>query len=98
MGEGVVALVLLHQEGMVQYPIYFISHLLKEAKARYFTLEKLALALALTTSRLRPYFLSYPLIVLTNSTLGCVLTNPKASERMIKWMMELSEYDIQYHL
>lgn len=59
-------------------------------------LEKLALALILTVRRLRQYFLSHPITVLTNSTLGHVLSNPKASGRLIKWAMELSEYDLEY--
>lgn len=48
--------------------------------------------------RLHPYFLSHPLIVLTNSMLGRVMTNSKALGRLIKWTIKLSEYDIQYQL
>ncbi|XP_042446582.1 uncharacterized protein LOC122031549 [Zingiber officinale] len=33
---------------------------------------------------------------MTNSPLGRVLLNPEASSQLIKWMTELSEFDIQY--
>ncbi|XP_074570542.1 uncharacterized protein LOC141827199 [Curcuma longa] len=46
--------------------------------------------------KLRPYFLSHPITVLTNSNLGRVLLNPDSSGRLVKWTTELSEYDIQY--
>lgn len=92
--KGAINSVLLSQEKIVQQPIYFINHLLKEVEGRYTTLEKLALALVLTTHRLCPYFLSHPLTILTNSILGCVLTNFEAFGRLIKRTTEFSEYDL----
>ncbi|XP_074574071.1 uncharacterized protein LOC141830566 [Curcuma longa] len=73
-----------------------LGHILKDAELRYSSLEKLALALTLMAHKLRPYFLSHPIIVLTNSNLGRVLLNPDSSGRLVKWTIELSEYDIQY--
>lgn len=32
VGEGAISLILLCQEGAVQHPIFFISHLLKDAE------------------------------------------------------------------
>ncbi|XP_075478812.1 uncharacterized protein LOC142519663 [Primulina tabacum] len=66
------------------------------AEIRYSGLEKLALALVITARRLRPYFLSYPIVVLTNSPLGRILTHSDMSGRLVKWTTELGEYDIQY--
>lgn len=94
--EVALGSVLIRQEGHVQQPVYFTSHLLKDAETRYTTLEKLALALVLMARKLRPYFLSHPVTVLTNSNLGRVLLKPDVSGWLIKWMTELSEYDIQY--
>lgn len=94
--EVIVSLVLLCQEVAVQQLIYFTSHLLKDVEGIYSTLEKLTLALVLTAHRLHSYFLSYPLTVLTNSALGQVLTNTEALVRLIKWVTELGEYNIQY--
>ncbi|XP_074561342.1 uncharacterized protein LOC141817608 [Curcuma longa] len=94
--DSVASSVLVKEEGTVQHPIYFTSHLLKDAETRYSNLEKLAWILVLSTRRLRPYFLSHPVIVYTNSNLGRVLTQPEVSGRLIKWTVELGEYDIQY--
>ncbi|KAG6472848.1 hypothetical protein ZIOFF_070326 [Zingiber officinale] len=77
-------------------PVYFLSHILKDAESRYTGLEKLAFALVLAARRLRPYFLAHTIIVKTNSPLGRVLLNPEASGRLIKWTTELSEFYIQY--
>ncbi|KAL0428392.1 UNVERIFIED_CONTAM: hypothetical protein Slati_3014000 [Sesamum latifolium] len=56
----------------------------------------MALALVITARKLRPYFLSYPMRVRTNTTLKQVLGKPKASGQLVKWAIELNEYDISY--
>ncbi|XP_073133526.1 uncharacterized protein [Henckelia pumila] len=88
--------VLVRREGVNHLPVYFVSHALKGAELNYMTQEKLALALVITARKLRPYFLSHPIIVLTNSTLGKIAANLDASGRLIKWITELSEYDIKF--
>ncbi|XP_073290363.1 uncharacterized protein [Primulina huaijiensis] len=50
----------------------------------------------MTARCLRPYFLSHPIVVLTNSPLGRILTHSDNFGRLIKWTTELGEYDIQY--
>ncbi|XP_073120297.1 uncharacterized protein [Henckelia pumila] len=94
--EGAVSSVLIRQERTAQHPIYFFSHALKGAELRYSEVEKLALALVMTARKLRPYFLSHPIVVLTNSHIGRILTRVDISGRLVKWTTELSEYDIQY--
>ncbi|KAL0428155.1 UNVERIFIED_CONTAM: hypothetical protein Slati_2990300 [Sesamum latifolium] len=54
------------------------------------------MALVITARKLRPYFLSYPVGVRTNTPLKQVLGKPEASGRLVKWAIELSEYDISY--
>ncbi|XP_075499207.1 uncharacterized protein LOC142537588 [Primulina tabacum] len=94
--EGAVSSVLVKLDGSVQQSVYYVSHALKGAEIRYSGLEKLALALVMTARRLRPYFLSHPIVVLTNSPLGRILTHSDMSGRLVKWTTELGEYDIQY--
>ncbi|XP_073313503.1 uncharacterized protein [Primulina huaijiensis] len=94
--EGAVSSVLVKLDGSVQQLVYYVSHALKGAEIRYSGLEKLALALVMTARRLRPCFLSHPIVVLTNSPLGRILTYSDISGRLIKWTTELGEYDIQY--
>ncbi|XP_075478766.1 uncharacterized protein LOC142519612 [Primulina tabacum] len=50
----------------------------------------------MTARKLRPYFLSHPIVVLTNSPLGRIMTHVEVSGRMVKWTVELGEYDIEY--
>ncbi|XP_042387630.1 uncharacterized protein LOC121979709 [Zingiber officinale] len=70
---------LVKQNGHEQQPEDFLSHILKDVESCYTGLEKLAYALVLTGRRLRPYFLTHLIIVMTNNTLGRVLLDPEAS-------------------
>ncbi|XP_073152354.1 uncharacterized protein [Henckelia pumila] len=88
--------VLVRKEGTNHQPVYFVSHALKGPELNYLTQEKLALALVITARKLHPYFLSHPITMLTNSVLGKIATNPDASGRLIRWITELSEYDIKF--
>ncbi|KAL0449440.1 UNVERIFIED_CONTAM: hypothetical protein Slati_1500400 [Sesamum latifolium] len=56
----------------------------------------MALALVVTARRLRPYFLSHPIGVKTNTPLKQTLGKPDTSGRLVKCAVELSEYDISY--
>ncbi|KAL0301716.1 UNVERIFIED_CONTAM: hypothetical protein Sradi_6448400 [Sesamum radiatum] len=56
----------------------------------------MALALVTTTRKLHPYFLFYPIGVRDNTPLKQVLGRPEVSGRLVKWAIELSEYDISY--
>ncbi|XP_073016710.1 uncharacterized protein [Primulina eburnea] len=94
--EYAVSSVLTKEEGSDQKPVYYVSHALRGPELRYSEVEKMALALVVTARKLRPYFLSHPIIVLTNSPLGRIMTHSEVSGRMIKWNVELGEYDIEY--
>ena len=52
-------------------------------------LEKLALALMVTSKKLRPYFHAHPIEVLTNYPLCQVLQKLEASGRLLKWAIKL---------
>nr|XP_025669917.1 uncharacterized protein LOC112769645 [Arachis hypogaea] len=67
-----------------------------ETETRYPKIEQLALALITTARRLRHYFQSHTIIVRTDQPLRQILTRPELADRLIKWSVELSEFDIQY--
>ncbi|XP_075483818.1 uncharacterized protein LOC142523976 [Primulina tabacum] len=94
--EYAVSSVLIKEEGTDQKPVYYVSHALRGPEIRYSEMEKIVLALVMTARKLRPYFLSHQVIVLTNSPLGRIMTHSEVSGRMIKWTVELGEYDIEY--
>ncbi|XP_073294623.1 uncharacterized protein [Primulina huaijiensis] len=94
--EYAVSLVLIQEERTDQNPVYYASHALRGPELRYTELEKIALSLIITTRKLRPYFLSHPIIVLTSSSLGKIMNNPDILGRLVEWTIELWEYDITY--
>jgi hypothetical protein len=59
-------------------------------------MEKLALALVIAARKLRPYFQSHKIVILTNHPLRKVMNKPDAAGRLIQWAVELSEFDIKY--
>lgn len=69
---------------------------LLDAETRYPPLEKWALALVVAARKLRPYFQAFPISVITNQPLRQTLHKPDASGRLVKWAIELSEFDIDY--
>ena len=48
--------------------------------------------------KLRPYFQCHSIKVLTTHPLKNILHKPELSGRLTKWAVELSEYDISFHL
>ena len=59
-------------------------------------MEKLVLALATTARRLRSYFQAHTIKILTEHPMKQILHKPKTSRRLVKWAIELSEFDIRY--
>ena len=59
-------------------------------------MEKLALALVIASWKLRLYFHSNTIRVLTNYPLRQVLQKLDASGRLLKWAIELSQFDIEF--
>ena len=59
-------------------------------------MEKLILTLVTTARKLRPYFQAHTIEVPTEYPMKQVLHKPETSGRLMKWAIELSEFDIQY--
>ena len=59
-------------------------------------MEKLILALVTTARKLRPYFQAHTIEILKKYSMKQVLHKPETSRRLMKWSIELSEFDIRY--
>jgi hypothetical protein len=73
----------------VQRLVYFISEVLSETKARYPQIQKLLYTVILTRRKLRHYFESHPVTVVSSFPLGEIIQCHEASGRIAKWAVEL---------
>ena len=80
----------------MQHPVYYYSRALKGAEDRYPRMEKLILALVTTARKLRPYFQAHAIEVPIEYPMKQVLHKPETSGRLMKWALELSEFDFRY--
>lgn len=92
-----VSVALVREEGKEQSPIYFVSHVLRDAETRYTQIEKAAYALVIAARKLRPYFQSHAIKVYTSVPLKKAFANFDSSGRLLKWALEISEFDISFH-
>jgi len=94
--EWAISSVLVQEQDQVQRPIYFVSKALQGPESRYQSLEKAALAVVFSARRLRHYFHNFTVVVMTNLPIQKVLQKPNVVGRMVRWAVELSEFDIHY--
>ena len=59
-------------------------------------MEKLILVLVTTARKLRPYFQGHTIEVPTEYPMKQVLHRLETSGRLMKWAIELSDFDIRY--
>ena len=76
--------------------MYYVSKRLIDIETRYLEIKKLALALMIASRKLRLYFHSHTIRVLTNYPLRQVLQKPDASGHLLKWAIELSQLNIEF--
>ena len=88
--------VLVRDKDRNQHPVYYCSRALRGAEERYPKMEKLILALVTTARKLRPYFQAHTIEIPIEYPMKQVLHIPETSGRLMKWAIELSEFDIGY--
>lgn len=91
-----VSVVRLVERESMQIPIYFLSHVLRDAECRYTIVEMFGLALVMANMKLRPYLLAYSILVYTNQPLKQVLQNMEVVGRILKWDVELNMLNITF--
>jgi hypothetical protein len=80
----------------VQRLVYYISEVLSESKIRYAHVQKLLYALLITSRKLRHYFESHKITVVTDFPLGDILHNRDATRHISKWAVELGALNIDF--
>jgi ribonuclease HI len=80
----------------VQRPVYFVSKVLSESKARYQPVQKLLYAVLITSRKLRHYTQEYSIFVITDYPLCDILRNQDATGRISKWAVELGALNIDF--
>ena len=76
--------------------MYFISEVLSNSKTRYPQIQKLMYAVLIAKRKLRHYFESHPMMVVTSIPLGEVIQNQDATGRIMKWALKLMGQGILY--
>ena len=76
--------------------VYFVSKMLTNTETRYTDFEKIALALGMVAKKLHPYFQDHTIIALTSYSIRVILHKSDALGRLLKWAIELSEFDVVY--
>ena len=79
-----------------QRPVYFVRKMLTVADTRYTDFERIALAFMMVAKQLCPYFQPNTIVALTSYPIKAILHKPDASGQLLKWAVELSEFDIEY--
>lgn len=98
VSKHAISAILTREVNETQNPVYYASKVLHNVKIHYSPIEKLAYALIMATRKLRPYFMEHPIEVLTNYPLRQTLQKPNTLGRMVKWAIELGQFDIRYML
>ena len=76
----------------VQKPVYYVSEVLHEAKARYLETHKLIYVILIASRKLRHYFQAHRVVVVTSYPLKAILHNSNATGNIAKWAAELAEF------
>jgi hypothetical protein len=84
------------QTYLVQEPVYYVSEVMADAKTRYSQPQKLLYTLLITSRKLRHYFQAHKIMVPSSFPLGEIIRNRDTNVHIIKWSVELGEFDIEF--
>jgi hypothetical protein len=81
----------------IQKPVYYVSEVLHESKARYLEMHKLIYAILVASRKLRHYFQAHRVVAVTAFPLNkAILHNSNAMGNIAKWAAELAEFHLDF--
>ena len=80
----------------IQKPVYYVSEVLHEVKARYLETHKLIYAIFIASRKLRHYFQAHRVVVVTFYLLRAILHNSNVTGIIAKWAAELAEFQLDF--
>jgi len=91
-----ISAALIREDRGIQKPVYYVSKALIDAQIRYTRIEKLVLALFITIRKLKHYFQSFPVIMLTEYRLRTIVESSEASGKIGKWVKEITPLGVTF--
>jgi hypothetical protein len=80
----------------IQKPVYYVSEVLHEAKARYLETHKLIYVVLVASRKLHHYFQAHKVVVVTSYPLKAILHNSNATGNIAKWAAELAGFQLDF--
>ena len=78
-----------------EQPIYYMSRTLKDVETMYPRIERACLVVIYVSQRLKRYFSSHQILLVTKShPIKALLYQPLLTGRIAQWLVLLSQYDI----
>ena len=91
---------LVREDKGIQKPVCYVNHSMNGLQTWYQRLKKLVPTLFIVLRKLKHYFQTFSIIVLTEHPLRSVVENleenPQATGMISKWSLEISPYGLRY--